>query len=88
VSTRRRLHSERAKCFKIHASNTKNPDTREMYLRLAEVRLHSLSGMNAKQGKCISIGKRQSKREVQLRLHQTSTNLHFPRSDGKSSERL
>jgi hypothetical protein len=37
VSTRH--HSERAAHFKRHASNTKNPDTREMYLRLAEVEM-------------------------------------------------
>ena len=37
MSTRQRFHSERAAHFKRHASNTKNPDTREMYLRLAEV---------------------------------------------------
>ncbi len=35
MSTRQRFHSERAAHFKRHASNTKNPDTREMYLRLA-----------------------------------------------------
>jgi hypothetical protein len=39
VSTRQRFHSERAAHFKQHASNTKNPDTREMYLRLAEVEM-------------------------------------------------
>jgi hypothetical protein len=39
VSTRQRFHSERAAHFKRHASNTKNPDTREMYLRLAEVEM-------------------------------------------------
>jgi hypothetical protein len=37
VSTRQRFHSERAAHFKRHASNTKNPDTREMYLRLAVI---------------------------------------------------
>jgi hypothetical protein len=39
VSTRQPFHSERAAHFKRHASNTKNPDTREMYLRLAEVEM-------------------------------------------------
>ena len=39
VSTRQRFHSERAAHFKRHASNTKNPDTREMYLRLAKVEM-------------------------------------------------
>jgi hypothetical protein len=39
VSTRQRFHSERAAHFKRHASNTKKPDTREMYLRLAEVEM-------------------------------------------------
>jgi hypothetical protein len=39
VSTRQRFHSERAAHFKRHASNTKSPDTREMYLRLAEVEM-------------------------------------------------
>ena len=39
MSTRQRFHSERAAHFKRHASNTKNPDTREMYLRLAEVEM-------------------------------------------------
>ncbi len=37
MSTRQRFHSERAAHFKRHASNTKNPDTREMYLRLADI---------------------------------------------------
>jgi hypothetical protein len=36
MSTRLRYHSERTECFKRHASNTKSPDTREMYLRLGE----------------------------------------------------
>ena len=39
MSTRQRFHRERAAQFKRHASNTKNPDTREMYLRLAEVEM-------------------------------------------------
>jgi hypothetical protein len=39
VSTRQRFHSERAAHFKRHASSTKNPQTREMYLRLAEVEM-------------------------------------------------
>jgi hypothetical protein len=39
VSTLQRFHSERAAHFKRHASNTKYPDTREMYLRLAEVEM-------------------------------------------------
>jgi hypothetical protein len=39
VSTRQRFHSERAAHFRRHASNTKTPDTREMYLRLAEVEM-------------------------------------------------
>jgi hypothetical protein len=39
VSTRQRFHGERAAHFKRHASNTKNPDTREMYLHLAEVEM-------------------------------------------------
>ena len=39
MRTRQRIHSERAAHFKRHASNTKNPDTREMYLRLAEVEM-------------------------------------------------
>ena len=37
MSTRQRFHSERAAHFKRHASNTRNPDTREMYLRLAVI---------------------------------------------------
>ena len=37
--TRQRFHSERAAHFKRHASNTKSPDTREMYLRLANVEM-------------------------------------------------
>jgi hypothetical protein len=37
VSTRQRFHSERAAHFKRHSSNTKNRDTREMYLRLAVI---------------------------------------------------
>jgi hypothetical protein len=39
VSTRQRFHGERAAHFKRHASNTKNPDTREMYLRLAHTEM-------------------------------------------------
>ena len=39
MSTRQRFHSDRAAHFKRHASNTKNPDTRVMYLRLAEVEM-------------------------------------------------
>lgn len=39
MSTRQRFHSERAANFKRHASNTKNADTREMYLRLAKVEM-------------------------------------------------
>jgi hypothetical protein len=39
VSTRQRFHSVRAAHFKRHASNTKNPDTRVMYLRLAETEM-------------------------------------------------
>ena len=39
MSTRRCFHSERAAIFKQHASNTKSPDTREMYLRLAQMEL-------------------------------------------------
>ena len=39
MSTRQRFHSERAEHFKRHASNTKNPDTREMYLRLADIEM-------------------------------------------------
>src|SRR4051794_31093552 len=39
VNTRERSHSERAAHFKRHASNTKSPDTRGMYLRLAEVEM-------------------------------------------------
>ena len=39
MSTRQRFHRERAAHFKRHASNTKNPDTREMYLRLAEIEM-------------------------------------------------
>ena len=39
MSTLQRFHSERAAHFKRHASNTKYPDTREMYLRLAEVEM-------------------------------------------------
>ena len=37
--TRQRFHSKRAAHFKRHASNTKNPDTREMYLRLAHIEM-------------------------------------------------
>jgi hypothetical protein len=39
VSTRLRFHSDRAAIFKQHASNTKSPDTREMYLRLAHIEI-------------------------------------------------
>jgi hypothetical protein len=30
LNSRVRFHSERAECFKRHASNTRNPQTREM----------------------------------------------------------
>jgi hypothetical protein len=39
VNTRRYSHGDRAAFFTQHASNTKSPDTREMYLRLAEVEM-------------------------------------------------
>ena len=39
MSTRQGFHSERAAHFKRHASNTRNPDTREMYLRLAHIEI-------------------------------------------------
>ena len=39
MSTHQRFHGERAAYFKRHASNTKNPGTREMYLRLAEAEM-------------------------------------------------
>ena len=39
MSTHQRFHGERAAYFKRHASNTKNPDTREMYLRLAKAEM-------------------------------------------------
>jgi hypothetical protein len=47
VSTRQRFHSERAAHFKRHASNTKNPDTREMYLHLADVEMALAAKENA-----------------------------------------
>jgi hypothetical protein len=36
LGNRVRFHRERAERFSRHASGTRNPDTREMYLRLAE----------------------------------------------------
>ena len=39
LNTRVRFHTERAECFKRHASNTRNPQTREMYLRLAHTEM-------------------------------------------------
>jgi hypothetical protein len=39
LNTRARFHSDRAEYFKRHASNTRNPQTREMYLRLAEAEM-------------------------------------------------
>jgi hypothetical protein len=39
LNTFARFHSDRAECFKRHASNTRSPQTREMYLRLAHVEM-------------------------------------------------
>ena len=49
MSTRQRFHSERAAHFKRHASNTNNPDTREMYLRLAQMEM----ALAAKEGESV-----------------------------------
>ena len=61
MSTRQRFHSERAAHFKRHASNTKNPDTREMYLRLAKVEM----ALAAKEAELVEQTEQQAPREVE-----------------------
>jgi hypothetical protein len=61
VSTRQRFHSERAAHFKRHASNTKNPDTREMYLRLAKVEM----ALAAKEAELVEQTEQQAPRGVE-----------------------
>jgi hypothetical protein len=60
VSTRQRFHSERAAHFKRHASNTKNPDTREMYLRLAKVEM----ALAAKEDESVEEPEQQTSRQA------------------------
>jgi len=61
VSTRQRFHSERAAHFKRHASNTKSPDTREMYLRLAKVEM----ALAAKEAELVEQTEQQAPQEVE-----------------------
>ena len=60
MSTRQRFHGERAAHFKRHASNTKNPDTREMYLRLAEVEM----ALAAKEDEPVEVPEQQIPRQA------------------------
>jgi hypothetical protein len=62
VSTRQRFHSERAAHFKRHASNTKNPDTREMYLRLAHIEM----ALAAKEDEPVEEPEQQMRGEVEV----------------------
>jgi rubrerythrin len=61
VSTLLRSHSDRAAIFKQHASNTKSPDTREMYLRLAKVEM----ALAAKEAELVEQTEQQAPREVE-----------------------
>ena len=63
LNTLVRFHSDRAECFKQHASNTKNPCTREMYLRLAEVEI----ALAAKED-CLSRADLSSKCQERLKI--------------------
>jgi hypothetical protein len=72
VSTRQRFHSERAAHFKRHASNTKNPDTREMYemyLRLAVIEI----ALAAKEAKLVEHTEQQTPGEAEDRYAATPT---------------
>ena len=60
MSTRQRFHGERAAHFKRHASNTKNPETREMYLRLAQVEM----ALAAKEDKSVEEPEQQIRRQA------------------------
>jgi hypothetical protein len=62
VSTRQRFHSDRAALFKQHASNTKNPDTREMYLRLAQMEI----ALAAREAALVEQLERQTQGEVEV----------------------
>lgn len=70
VSTRQRFHSERAAHFKRHASNTKNPDTREMYLRLADIEI----ALAAKEAELVEQLEQQTPGEIEDQ-NATPTNL-------------
>ena len=63
LSTRVRFHSDRAECFKRHASNTRTPQTREMYLRLAEVEL----ALGAKEDEPIKEPEQQTPRQAKAK---------------------
>ena len=69
VSTRQRFHSERAAHFKRHASNTKNPATREMYLRLAEAEM----ALAAKEDESVEEPEQQTSGEAEDRDAATPT---------------
>jgi hypothetical protein len=63
VSARQRFHSARAAHFKRHASNTKNPGTREMYLRLAHIEM----ALAAKEDEPVEGPEQQMRGEVEVR---------------------
>ena len=69
MSTRQRFHSERAAHFKRHASNTKNPDTREMYLRLAVIEV----ALAAKEAELVEQTEQQTPAEAEDRDAATPT---------------
>jgi hypothetical protein len=58
-----RSHSDRAAIFKQHASNTKSPDAREMYLRLAKVEM----ALAAKEAELVEQTEQQTPREAEDR---------------------
>ena len=63
LNTRVRFHSDRAECFKRHASNTRNPQTREMYLRLTLIEM----ALAAKEAELVEQTEQQTPGEVEDR---------------------
>ena len=69
MSTRQRFHSERAAIFKRHASNTRNLQTREMYLRLTLIEM----ALAAKQAELVEQTEQQTPGEAEDRDAATLT---------------
>ena len=77
LNTRVRFHSDRAECFKRHASNTRNPQTREMYLRLTLIEM----ALAAKEAELVEQTEQQAPREDQDAAPTTPGESPLPISD-------